>query len=88
MSQFSKRFNKAYLDKLALDKKQERLMEENSNLKSVLKQYLDGISLSGDVLEKLNPLFVVNGKTNATIKPKGDNKIKYVEAQYASAALN
>jgi len=41
-------------------------------LKSLLKQYLDGISLNDDVLKNNNPLFVVTSKD----KPQGINLTK------------
>jgi len=34
------------LDKLAIQKQKESLQKDNQTLKSVLKQYLDGISLN------------------------------------------
>ena len=72
-----------YLDKLALDKKHEGLLEENNRLRSILKQYLDGITLSESVLQQLNPLLVVNGKTNAPLRRShGPQKITVVEAAH------
>jgi hypothetical protein len=62
MDQFYKRFNKVMLDKLALEKQKFQLDEENSHLKNILKQYLDGISLTDGVLSQPNPLMVVNGE--------------------------
>ncbi len=62
MEQFYKRFNKVLLDKLALEKRKFQLTEENEHLRNILKQYLDGISLTEGVLSQPNPLVVVNGK--------------------------
>jgi hypothetical protein len=62
MEQFYKRFNKVMLDKLALEKQKFQLDEENNHLKNILKQYLDGISLTDGVLAQPNPLMVVNGR--------------------------
>lgn len=39
---FWKRYNKVLLDKLSLDREKQILEEENSKLKILLKQYLDG----------------------------------------------
>jgi len=50
------------LDKLAIHKQKEQLEKDNTILKSMLKQYLDGISLNDDVLKNMNPLLVVNNK--------------------------
>ena len=40
------------------------LRDENGDLRSILKQYLDGISVNEDVINAPNPLLVVNHKTN------------------------
>lgn len=49
LNNFYKRYNKVLLDKLAIDKQKEALQKDNLLLKSLLKQYLDGISLNDDV---------------------------------------
>ena len=41
--------------------KKNYLNEENTRLKAILKQYLDGISVNAEILEQINPLLVVNG---------------------------
>ncbi|KAJ3042758.1 Dynein regulatory complex subunit 2 [Rhizophlyctis rosea] len=83
MHQFHKRFNKVALDKLALEKQREQLQEENDHLKSILKQYLDGVSVQEGVLERLNPLVVVNGRTNAPLRhPQSQLNITCVEAAH------
>ena len=68
MDNFYKRYNKVALDKVALNNEQRRLNEENENLRSILKQYLDGISVNDDVLGRDNPLFVVNEKVNVNLE--------------------
>jgi transposase len=65
MEQFYKRYNKAMLDSLSFEAQKRMLQEENDNLRLILKQYLDGISVSEEVLSHSNPLFIINGKTNA-----------------------
>ena len=42
LENFWKRHNKVLLDKLALDREKQTLENENSQLKALLKQYLDG----------------------------------------------
>ena len=42
LENFWKRHNKVLLDKLALDREKQTLEDENSKLKALLKQYLDG----------------------------------------------
>jgi hypothetical protein len=70
------------LDKIALDKTWLGLEDENRRLKAILKQYLDGITLSESVLNQLNPLIVVNGKTNAPMRRHGPAHVTYVEASH------
>ena len=69
MNQFYKRYNKVLLDKLAIQKQKEALQKDNLLLKSLLKQYLDGISLNDDVMKKENPLMVLNNKLNIVRPP-------------------
>jgi hypothetical protein len=52
------------LDKLAITRKKDSLSQENADLRSILKQYLDGISVNADVMSEPNPLFVLNNRTN------------------------
>ena len=49
------------LDKMALSQQRDKLKEENKQLRIILKQYLDGISVSESVMNEANPLFVING---------------------------
>ena len=69
LNNFYKRYNKVLLDKLSIQKQKESLQNDNVLLKSLLKQYLDGISLNDDVLKNNNPLFVVNNKINISKLP-------------------
>ena len=43
LESFWKRYNRVLLDKLALDREKQTLEDENSKLKALLKQYLDGM---------------------------------------------
>eukprot|EP01137_Pigoraptor_chileana_P035014 Opistho-2@28421 len=67
MDQFWKRYNKVLLDRLALERDRDELGAENARLRGLLKQYLDGISVSEEVISHENPLFVVNGRTNVRL---------------------
>lgn len=67
MENFWKRYNKVLLDKLALRKEQQTLESENSHLRQILKQYLDGVSVNEETLSDRNPLFVVNHRTNVNL---------------------
>ena len=69
LDQFYKRFNKVLLDKLAIEKQKSTLEKENMFFKSLLKQYLDGVSVNDDVMNANNPLLVVNNKVNLNRPP-------------------
>ena len=43
-------------------------------LKSLLKQYLDGISLNDEVLKSNNPLFVINHRIQLTNEPVEEDR--------------
>jgi hypothetical protein len=62
------------LDKLAIQKQKEALGKDNGLLKSLLKQYLDGISLNDEVLRSINPLFVVNSNIRLNQEPVEEEK--------------
>mmetsp|Transcript_95737 Transcript_95737/g.166307 ORF Transcript_95737/g.166307 Transcript_95737/m.166307 type:complete len:491 (+) Transcript_95737:119-1591(+) len=84
LDNFFKRFNKVKLDHLAIEQEKQRLQRENVQLRSILKQFLDGVSVNEDVLSQPNPLLVVNGRVNLNhvpVKRIGDKKV-YVEAAH------
>jgi uncharacterized protein (DUF3084 family) len=62
LSHFYRRYNKILLDNIAIGKEKERLSLENSQLKDLIQQYVQGTHLSDEVLAGDNPLFVVNGR--------------------------
>ncbi|KAF5928564.1 dynein regulatory complex subunit 2 [Diceros bicornis minor] len=64
MENFWKRYNKVKLEQLSLQHRRAQLLEINGKLREMLKQYLDGISVSDEVLSQLNPLFIVNHQSN------------------------
>ncbi|XP_008568899.1 PREDICTED: coiled-coil domain-containing protein 65 [Galeopterus variegatus] len=64
MENFWKRYNKVKLEQLSLQHRRTQLLEINGKLREMLKQYLDGISVSDEVLSQLNPLFIVNHRSN------------------------
>lgn len=69
LNNFFKRHNKVLLDLLAIKKQKEALGKDNQMLKSLLKQYLDGISLNDEVLRTNNPLFIINNRIQITQEP-------------------
>ncbi|GCB85216.1 hypothetical protein scyTo_0025841, partial [Scyliorhinus torazame] len=64
LEQFWKRYNKVLLDQVVLQQEKRTLLQENRHLRQLLKQYLDGISVNEEILSNLNPLIVINNKTN------------------------
>ena len=68
LENFWKRYNRVLLDRVALDKEKSDLLHENQQLRTLLKQYLDGISVNDEILNQVNPLFVVNHRTNVNIR--------------------
>ena len=56
----SLRYNQVLLEHLAWQQQKVRLEKENADLKSILKQYLDGISVPSGAVSGPNPLLVVN----------------------------
>uniref|UniRef100_A0A8D0XG72 Dynein regulatory complex subunit 2 n=2 Tax=Sus scrofa TaxID=9823 RepID=A0A8D0XG72_PIG len=64
MENFWKRYNKVKLEQLSLQHRRTQLLKINEKLREMLRQYLDGISVSDEVLSQLNPLFIVNHRSN------------------------
>ena len=63
LNRFFQRYNKVFLDQQAILRERRRLDQENDDLRTILKQYLDGISINEDVINNpANPLIVVNNK--------------------------
>ncbi|CAH2224266.1 dynein regulatory complex subunit 2 [Pelobates cultripes] len=62
LDQFWKRYNKVLLEQCALEREKTLLTQDNQNLRIMLKQYLDGISVSEEVLSQENPLLILNNR--------------------------
>jgi hypothetical protein len=60
LDSFFRKTNKVAMDNMALEGERARLQKENEDLKAILKQYLDGISVNDDALRNPNPLFITN----------------------------
>ncbi|XP_067552481.1 dynein regulatory complex subunit 2 isoform X2 [Pseudorca crassidens] len=69
MENFWKRYNKVKLEQLSLQHRRAQLLEINEKLREMLKQYLDGISVSDEVLSQLSPRFIVNQSRNLPQPP-------------------
>merc|ERR1711935_79305 len=76
LGNFWKRYNKVSLDKLSLERAKGQLTQENQQLRTLLKQYLDGISVSDEILSHNNPLFIVNNRSNLPIRIHVDPRNK------------
>jgi hypothetical protein len=59
--------NWALLDKVANEGERKRLQMENDELRVILKQYLNGISITPDSIQEDNPLVVVNSRSGIAI---------------------
>jgi hypothetical protein len=88
LENFWKRYNKVLLDRLAQDKEKEMMEKENQQLKALLKQYLDGISVSDEILNRANPLLLVNHRTNLPKLnvPVGDPRVQRAKVNVVEAA--
>jgi hypothetical protein len=69
MQNFFRKYNKALLDTIAVEKERDRLALENTQLQELIAQYISGTQISDEVLAGDNPLFVVNGRTNFNHAP-------------------
>lgn len=64
LDQFWKRYNKVLLEHWALEREKTVLSQDNQKLRILLKQYLDGISVSDEVLSQQNPLLILNNRSS------------------------
>jgi len=69
---FFRRVNKVGLDTAALRQERDALQRENDDLRAILKQYLDGITINEEVLAGPNLLLIVNQRSNAVLSRQGD----------------
>eukprot|EP00920_Eleutheroschizon_duboscqi_P013315 GHVT01031384.1.p1 GENE.GHVT01031384.1~~GHVT01031384.1.p1 ORF type:complete len:314 (-),score=39.02 GHVT01031384.1:1066-2007(-) len=87
LDNFLKKYNKVLLDTLAIRREKKTVMEENAQLRSILRQFLDGVSVNDEVLNKPNPLFVVNGKMELNHLPMMRTSSKTVSAARSHSVL-
>lgn len=67
LSGFHRRYNRVLMDKLTLARERERLAHENSELQSVLKQYLEGVSVSSGAVSVPNSLLIINNVSSIAV---------------------
>ncbi|XP_067092646.1 dynein regulatory complex subunit 2 [Osmerus mordax] len=60
---FWHRYNKVLLERLCLEREKDVMTQENEHLRVLLRQYLDGISVSDEILRHRNPLLMVSRPT-------------------------
>ncbi|CAF3028406.1 unnamed protein product [Rotaria sp. Silwood2] len=93
LEMFWKRFSKVSLDKLTLEKERSILQSENMQLKMLLKQYLDGISVNDEIMSQTNPLMILSSRRVLESQSAGKQlsnarPIKVViEAQHVKSAF-
>jgi dynein regulatory complex subunit 2 len=74
------------LDKVANEGERKRLQMENDELRVILKQYLNGISVTPDTVQEDNPLVVINSRSGIAIhQPVREGTKKEI---YASVSLS
>ncbi|XP_076870282.1 dynein regulatory complex subunit 2 [Brachyhypopomus gauderio] len=66
LERFWQRYNKVLLERLCLEQEKAALGRENQQLRILLKQYLDGISVSDEILRQRNPLLIVSRQSLQT----------------------
>ena len=62
MHNFHRKYNKALMECMAIEKEKNRLSAENAQLQDLITQFINGTRISDDILGGDNPLFVVNGR--------------------------
>eukprot|EP01107_Rhizomastix_libera_P012267 TRINITY_DN3043_c0_g1_i1.p1 TRINITY_DN3043_c0_g1~~TRINITY_DN3043_c0_g1_i1.p1 ORF type:complete len:150 (+),score=46.98 TRINITY_DN3043_c0_g1_i1:95-544(+) len=60
--------SKVAIDKQALERENAQLKQEENDLKAILKQYLEGITVRENTVAAPNPLLVVNNKVPQPIR--------------------
>ena len=72
---FWHRYNKVLLERLCLEREKDVMTQENEHLRVLLRQYLDGISVSDEILRHRNPLLMVSRPTLiANLSKDGERK--------------
>ncbi|XP_062979205.1 dynein regulatory complex subunit 2 [Elgaria multicarinata webbii] len=85
LERFWQRYNKVRLEELSLERTKEAQLQENRNLRHLLKQYLDGISVNDEVLSQINPLMIVN---QHTVIPSMPQPVPITEARVKRPIYN
>lgn len=63
LQKYLKKYNKVLFEKLAIERGNQRLRDENARLQETLQKFMNGISVNDSVMDDPeNPLLVVNGR--------------------------
>ncbi|KAL2091084.1 hypothetical protein ACEWY4_013347 [Coilia grayii] len=74
LGRFWQRYNKVSLERACLEQERAGLAQENQQLRLLLQQYLEGISVSDQILRQQNPLLIVSAQTLASATPPADSQ--------------
>ncbi|EAX82996.1 hypothetical protein TVAG_330860 [Trichomonas vaginalis G3] len=77
---FYRRFNKVLLEKMALQREKEKLQKTNQRLKTMMKNYMEGMAVNETTMSKDNTLFIVNQRTNAPLRKVDQDGIPIIDA--------
>ncbi|GKT34337.1 Dynein regulatory complex protein like protein [Aduncisulcus paluster] len=69
---FYRRMNRVLMDRLALERQQAALREENRLLREALQEFLDGLTINDHTFDQENPIMVVEGFDSPTLIHEGN----------------
>jgi hypothetical protein len=86
LENFWKKFNKVLLDNAAIHQEKFHLQNENSKLRALLKQYLDGISVNDDVMNQRKNNLLMTQRMATQQRPVVQKAVVTVQAGGAGPA--
>ena len=78
MKHFIQKYNIALMDTTCFEQKRKTLATENRKLRSILKAYLEGITVSSNTISEPNALLVINNNTQFIPKANSSTAISKV----------
>jgi len=87
LANFWAKYNRALLDTTALTQERRQLLEENARLRTLVKQSVDGLSVTDDALSAPNPLLMA-GTFKNTMRVAADRSIIRPPVTEAHVVLN
>jgi hypothetical protein len=88
MWNFHRKYNKALMDCLAIEREKNRLSAENNQLQDLITQFINGTRVSDEILSSDNPLFVVNGRCGLRCQHMYYINCIMCDIYYISLAIN